>query len=317
MLTVPAAAAVIEVRGLGYRYPGADSAALKGIDLDVPRGSTFGLLGPNGAGKSTLLSILTGLLPAPPGSVRIAGFDSARDGAAIRAISALVPQEYAFYPALSGRENLEFFAGVYRLDRAQRRQRLDYAAQVCRLHDVLERRAETYSGGVKRRLNLAIGLLNAPQILYLDEPTVGIDATSRQTIAAAIQALRADGTTVVYTSHYMEEVETLCDTLAVIDRGRVVIQDRMERLLQRSGGKQLHVLLQAAPTPALQQALALWEPVATQPLRWSLTLAEGAAQLPAMLALLAQHGAVVEQLQFGISRLEQVYTTLLEGRALP
>ncbi len=133
-----------------------------------------------------------------------------------------MPQDLAFYPALTGRENLKYFADVYGLSTAQWRQRLEYCVEVCRLDEVLEQRAARYSGGLKRRLNLAIGLLHAPRILYLDEPTVGIDARSRQVIVAAIKALRAAGTTLVYTSHYMEEIEAICDTLAVIDHGRVV-----------------------------------------------------------------------------------------------
>lgn len=309
--------AYISIRNLSWRYPGADHAALDDVALSVARGSTFGLLGPNGAGKSTLLSMLTGLLPAPPGTVRVAGRDAAREAAQIKAQSALVPQDYAFYPALSGRENLRFFAGIHGLDRAQWRRRLDYCVEVCRLGEVLERPAEHYSGGVKRRLNLAIGLLNAPRILYLDEPTVGIDALSRQCIIDAIRALKADGVTVIYTSHYMEEVEAICDALAVIDRGRVVVQERMEHLLQRGGVKQLQLLLREPPPKALRAALA---PFAPQPLgatRWTLHLQQGAAQLPQILALLAQHGAAVEQLQFGVSRLEQVYMALLEGRQLP
>ncbi|MEJ0099223.1 MAG: ABC transporter ATP-binding protein [Pseudomonadota bacterium] len=213
---------LIRVDGLTYRYAGATQPALDGVDLAIEAGSSFGLLGPNGAGKTTLLSLLTGLLPPQQGTLHIAGFDPAHEPQRIRALTGLVPQELAFYPALSGRENLKFFADVHGISPAQWSQRLEYCVQVCRLDEVLDQQAARYSGGLKRRLNLAIGLLHAPRILYLDEPTAGIDARSRQVIVAAIKALREGGTTLVYTSHYMEEIEAICDTIAVIDHGRVV-----------------------------------------------------------------------------------------------
>lgn len=300
----------IAVSGLDYRYPGAGQPALTGIELRVPRASTFGLLGPNGAGKSTLLSLLIGLRRAQRGRIEIAGFDSIAGAARIRALSALVPQDYAFYPSLTGRENLRFFAGLHGLDERRWRQRLDYCVAACRLEDVLDRRSEHYSGGVKRRLNLAIGLLNAPQILYLDEPTVGIDALSRQCILDAIRALKAEGVTIVYTSHYMEEVEAICDALAVIDSGRVVLQGDTQQLLREEAARQLQLQLEAEPDAALLAALAPYAPVAIGR-RLELQLAAGSTQLPELLALLARHGAVVEQLHFGASRLEQVYLALL------
>ncbi len=309
-------APIITVSGLAYQYHNAPAPALADINLAIPKGATFGLLGPNGAGKSTLLAVLTGLLPVRIGAVAIAGFDAATASTQIKSISALVPQDYAFYPALSGRENLAFFAGILGLHGPMKRRQLERCIEVCRLQEVLDQRAEFYSGGVKRRLNLAIGLLNAPQILYLDEPTVGIDALSRRCIIEAMHALKQSGTTVIYTSHYMEEVEALCDTVAVIDRGRVVVQDRMENVLQRSGAKSLHLLLQAPLSKAALAALDVYAPSAISPLRWTLQLPTGVAELPAALALLAQQGVAIEQLQLGVSRLEQVYMALLEGRTL-
>jgi ABC-2 type transport system ATP-binding protein len=213
---------LISIRGLVFRYAGATRPALEEVDLDIPQGCSFGLLGPNGAGKTTLLSLLTGLLPPQQGEIHVAGLELAREPARVRRLTGLVPQDLAYYPALTGRENLRFFADVYGLSAAQWRERLDHCVAVCQLDEVLDQRAAHYSGGLKRRLNLAIGLLHSPQILYLDEPTVGIDARSRQVIVAAIKALAAQGTTLVYTSHYMEEIESICDTLAVIDHGHVV-----------------------------------------------------------------------------------------------
>jgi ABC-2 type transport system ATP-binding protein len=225
-------APLVSIEGLSYCYAGAPRPALQAVELTIPQGASFGLLGPNGAGKTTLLSLLTGLLPPQQGRIRIAGLDPAREPARIRALTGLVPQDLAFYPQLTGRENLRFFADVYGLDTQQWPQRLAHCVAVCQLEEVLDERAATYSGGLKRRLNLAIGLLHAPQLLYLDEPTVGIDARSRQVIVTAIKALREQGTTLVYTSHYMEEIEAICDTLAVIDHGRVVARGTTAELVR-------------------------------------------------------------------------------------
>ena len=301
---------LIAVRDLRHRYPGAEREALAGIDLDIAAGSSFGLLGPNGAGKSTLLSLLTGIARPQQGEIRIDGRELRRERDAIRAIGALVPQEYAFYPALSGLENLHFFAGIYGLDRQQRRARIDQAVAICRLDEYLPRRAESYSGGVKRRLNLAIGLLNAPRILYLDEPTVGIDALSRHCIVEAIRALHRLGTTVVYTSHYMEEVEAICDEIAVIDRGRVVARDSVAALLGERRQRQLRIRLEQAPSET-QRALWLAHPgAALDGDRLTLPLPDP-AQLAPLLTELAQSGLTPQQLQYGVSRLEEIYLELL------
>ena len=278
--------AFISIQGVSYRYPRSDAPALTSIDLTIPRGRIFGLLGPNGAGKTTLLSILTGVLPVQQGDVRVAGLDARLQAAEIKAISGLVPQDYAFYPALTARENLRFFAGVYRLSRGDWLQRLDHCVHACQLQEVLDQRAEQYSGGMKRRLNLAIGLLSAPEILYLDEPTVGVDARSRQCIVAAIRALTTVGTTVVYTSHYMEEVEAICDELAIVDRGRIIVQDRMDRLLHRGANKLLTIVL-AQPLPSgAQVGLAAWQPVSADRLRWTFSLPGGAPQIADVLELI-------------------------------
>ena len=302
----------VSIKGLSHRYPQGSRAALENIDLDIPRGASFGLLGPNGAGKTTLLSLLTGLLPVQQGEIRIAGLNLRDHLARIKAFSGLVPQDYAFYPALTGRENLHFFADVYGLTSQQWQQRLAYCVEVCRLEEVLEQRAGEYSGGIKRRLNLAIGLLNAPQILYLDEPTVGIDARSRQLIVTAIQALRREGTTLIYTSHYMEEIEAICDELAIVDHGRVVARATTAQLLQDRDSKQVTIKLAAPLPPAASQSLAAWQPTHDEPLQLSLSLHDS-AQLREMLDVLAQHGVEIQQLQFGVKRLEQIYLRLLEG----
>lgn len=303
----------ISISGLTYRYDNADTPALDTLTLDIAGGSTFGLLGPNGAGKSTLLSILTGILAPPPGHVVIDGHRLPEDAEAVKAHSALVPQEYAFYPTLTARENLKFFAGLYRLTPAQWRERLAQCVEVCRLQDVLDRRTEQCSGGLKRRINLAIGLLAAPKILYLDEPTVGIDAVSRGYILDAIKRLKGNGSTIVYTSHYMEEVETLCDEVAVIDRGKLIAHGNVAALLSATGSQVLHVTLSDPATDAVRTAASKWNAEFTDARHLLLTAPLN--ELDAILRELAVHGARVAQLQYGVSRLHDVYLKLLEDRA--
>lgn len=305
---------MIHIDHLSHRYPKAGALALDDVTLDLPRGSSFGLLGPNGAGKTTLLSILTGLQTPQSGQVIIAGQDLTQHAATIKAMSAYVPQDHAFYLTLSGRENLRFFADVYGLSKTRYRERLDYCIDVCRLQELLDKRTAQYSGGMKRRLNLAIGLLNAPQILYLDEPTVGIDAISRQVIIAAIQTLRAQGTTVVYTSHYMEEVEALCDELAIINHGRLVARDTTANLLQQGRRKTLLLTLDRKPDDSALRALQPWSPQTVHERQFELSLND-AQELGRIMSVCQEQRLLVEQAQFGISKLERIYLSLLQAEA--
>ena len=295
-------------RDVSYRYADAPALALERVSLDVPRAEIFGLLGPNGAGKSTLLGILSGSLICQSGEVTIAGERLTKRARRIKQLSAVVPQEYAFYESLSGRQNLDYFGSVFGLSRTELTARRANAVEICRLQEHLNRTAGQYSGGLKRRLNLAIGLLNAPKILYLDEPTVGIDAESRRFIIDAVLALKALGTTIVYTSHYMEEVEELCDSVAVIDHGRVVVQERMENLLRREGGQILQITLRDA-TPNLTDILQSFQPTHIDHTVWSLTVPT--SRLQEVLSTLDRHGIAFERLQYGVSRLEKIYLELL------
>lgn len=302
----------ISIRHLSHRYPGAEVPALDDITIDIAKGTTFGLLGPNGAGKSTLLSILIGIQKSQSGEVAIGDFRLPNDSAQIKSISALVPQEYAFYPSLTGRENLKFFAGLYRLTAAQYRDRFAYSVEVCRLQSVLDQRSEQYSGGVKRRLNLAIGLMAAPAILYLDEPTVGIDAVSRGYILEAIAKLKGGGTTIVYTSHYMEEVEALCDELAVIDHGKVIVHDQVSKLLSRQASQVLQITLEKELPESLRSEFAYWSPQFTERVaKFDVPL----TSLDEVLKKFERNGIAIQQVQYGVSRLHDVYLKLLEDRA--
>lgn len=300
----------IELTDIGFTYPGETRPALSGISLSVASGSCFGLLGPNGAGKTTLLSMLNGILPIQSGSACINGL--ALPNRTLKEHAAIVPQDYAFYMALSGRENLECFAGLYGLRGAQKQQRIDFAVQVCALAEVLDKPAEHYSGGVKRRLNLAIGLLNQPRILYLDEPTVGIDAQSRHFILESIRTLQQSGMTIIYTSHYMEEVQSICDALAVIDHGRLLLTDTVSNLLERDAAHTARITLAQTPSEAALAALAALGTLECHDTQLRIELHHTADAIEALTRALGEQGLTVRQLHYGSNRLEDVYLGITE-----
>ena len=198
-----------------------DLKALDGLSLEIKKGTIFGLLGVNGAGKSTILSILNGLTPIDSGEIKVFGFDLKKDIKKIKKISSIVPQNLAFYEQLTVKENLEFFKNVQNGTKRSYKKAID----INTLEEILNQKASTLSGGQKRRLNIAIGLLNNPQIIYFDEPTVGIDPKSRNEILETIKAYKKLGITVIYTSHYMNEVEMICDEVAIISHGKLVTQE--------------------------------------------------------------------------------------------
>lgn len=246
---------MIEIEGLRFRYPGAEADAIRDLSLQVDAGRLFGLLGPNGSGKTTLISLLTGLLRPAAGGIRINNQPLPAATRRVQQNCALAPQEYAFYPRLTVFENLRFFAGVLALRGDELDGRVDEAIAATALQSFESKRAERLSGGLKRRLNLAIALLNRPSLLFLDEPTVGIDPQSRHFILEAIRRINAAGTTVVYTSHYMEEVEALCNDIAVLDDGQLLAHGTLAELLGNTGPRQATFMLDTEPDPALQKTL--------------------------------------------------------------
>lgn len=221
---------MINIENLNFKYPGSKKDALQNIQLSIKKGSLLGLIGPNAAGKTTLISLLTGVLKYTQGTITIAGYDLAKESKQAKQLIGYIPQDYAFYPNLTALENLQFFAGVQNITSARKSERIAYCLEFCQLKNVATQRVSEFSGGLKRRLNIAIGLLNDPQILFFDEPTVGIDPQSRFFILQQIKALQEQGKTIIYTSHYMEEVEQLCDYLAIIDHGKVLKQGTLKSL---------------------------------------------------------------------------------------
>ncbi len=226
-----AAAPAIEVQHVLKRFRPDAPPALDDLSITVPQGVIFGILGPNGAGKTTLLSILCGLLKPTAGSVRLAGHDTLT--AEVKRMLGVVPQEPAIYPTLTGRENLEYFGRMQGLRGARLAERVNACLQIAEIGDQADRRVEHYSGGYKRRLNLVIGLIHEPRILILDEPTLAIDPHSRSLIHQRLRELHAAGVTILLTTHYLEEAESLCRNIAIIDQGRIAERTSLPRLLSR------------------------------------------------------------------------------------
>ena len=224
---------VVEIIDLKKTYdPGIE--ALAGVDLCVERGDTFGILGPNGAGKTTLISILCGILAPSSGRVRVFGQAPGKDRD-LRKLVALVPQDIALYPSLTARENLLYFGRMQGLSGRYLSDRVEKSLEFLDLGENSDRRAEVCSGGMKRRINLSVALLGEPQLLVLDEPTVGIDVQTRVNILDKIADLNKKGMTLVYTSHYMEEVQKVCKKVAVIDSGRVLAKGPLKEVMSAHG----------------------------------------------------------------------------------
>jgi ABC-2 type transport system ATP-binding protein len=221
--------AILRIRDL-YKKHG-DFEALRGVSLDVHRGECFGLLGPNGAGKTTLLSILACLSAPNSGEVTLEGQPLRIDDLAARGSIGLATQELALYRDLSARENLRFFGKLYGLRGAELENRIDAGIELAGLRDKASHPVRTYSGGMQRRLNLAVAVVHRPKLLLLDEPTTGVDPQSRNHIFERVQELNREGMTVIYTTHYMEEVQRLCTRIAILDGGRLVASDTLTNLL--------------------------------------------------------------------------------------
>ncbi|MEU4282976.1 ATP-binding cassette domain-containing protein [Nocardiopsis dassonvillei] len=243
----------ITARGLGKRY--GKSWALRGFDLDVPAGSVCGLLGPNGAGKTTAVRVLATLLRADEGTARVAGYDVASQGDAVRRSIGLVGQNAAVDEVLSGRQNLEMFGRLYHLGARRAAARADELLERFRLADTGRKPVSAYSGGMRRRLDLAASMILSPPVLFLDEPTVGLDPRGRNEVWNAVRALVAGDTTVLLTTQYLEEADQLADRISVVDSGRVVAEGTPEELKSQLGGDRLDVVLHEAA--ALDRATAL------------------------------------------------------------
>ena len=300
----------VEIRGLTKRF--GELQALAGVDLHVAPGEVLGLLGPNGAGKSTLVRALTGRVRPDAGEIRLFGRPADAPGA--RDLLGYVPQEIALYPVLTARQNLRVFGRYQGLEGAALAAAIAQGLAFANLEDRAGDPVEPFSGGMKRRLNLAVGILHRPRAVLLDEPTVGVDPQSRERIYAMIGELAAAGVAILYTTHYMEEAERLCDRVAVIDHGRVIATGTQAELVRATvgAGRAIHVDGDR-PIPA---ALAAGFPGATvEGDRLLLTTPEPAQVIPRLLAAFERAGVGVRDLELVTPGLESVFLHLT-GREL-
>jgi ABC-2 type transport system ATP-binding protein len=242
---------IVEADKLVKQYPGSPEPAVRGLSFTIQQGEIFGFLGPNGAGKTTTISMLSCLLKPTSGSATVTGFDLIRQSSEVKRRIGLVPQDLALYPTLSARDNLLFFGRIYGLKGSDLRERVDDALKMVGLFDRAGDAIETFSGGMKRRVNIAAGLLHKPDVLFLDEPTVGVDPQSRNFIFDNVESLNRDGLTVLYTTHYMEEAQRLCGRVAIIDQGQIIALDTPKALIDSLGGG----IIQLGTPPELPESL--------------------------------------------------------------
>ncbi|HMG81621.1 MAG TPA: ABC transporter ATP-binding protein [Ferruginibacter sp.] len=223
--------AAVSIEGLGFSYPGQSNNCFANLNLQIEAGERFGIFGPNGAGKTTLMNCMTGLLSFQKGKLTLFGNDIAAHKKATNKLFGFVPQDFSFYQELSPAQNLEFFGAWYGLNKQTTRQRTTELLEVLGLSDVKDKQVHKFSGGMKRRVNLAIGVLHNPRILFLDEPTVGVDIQTRHAIINYLKELNSNGTTLVYTSHQLSEAEELCNKIALIEAGKIIAHDTLHNLL--------------------------------------------------------------------------------------
>ena len=297
----------LSLRGLGKDY--GTRRAVGAIDLEVQRGECMGLLGPNGAGKTTTISMACGVVTPTRGAIAIGGIELATDPHGAKSKLGLVPQQLALYEELSALQNLRYFGALYGLHGALLAERVDWALGVVGLRDRARDPVKQYSGGMQRRLNLAAGLVHKPEVLVLDEPTVGVDPQSRNHIFETVRELRAGGMTIVYTSHYMEEVEALCDRVAIIDGGAIVAVGTISELVAQHSLRGVALVL-GGPPAAITAALAAVAPHGTvEQTDGALRIVPTAGLAPVIAAIEAA-GATIEHIESHRASLETAFLAL-------
>jgi len=305
---------MIKITNLLKRYD--EKVALDHLTLEIKAGTIFGLLGPNGAGKTTLISILNGLTTVDEGEVTVFDLPLETNLNAIRKRCALIPQTLAFYENLTVIENLEFFGGVQNIEAETLKQNIAYAVETNRLGSMLKQKASTLSGGQKRRLNIAIGLLNDPDILFFDEPTVGIDPESRNEILETIMSFKKDNKTVVYTSHYMPEIEKICDEVAIINAGKIIKQGTLESMLSNESADQLIIEVYETSLEKLQTSCPKMEELTVIDENSLILEGKESNTVSEALALLEAESIAVKNIRYGTTTLESLFISLTsKGRA--
>ncbi|SET08669.1 ABC-2 type transport system ATP-binding protein [Methanococcoides vulcani] len=307
--------AIITVEDLSKQYDG--FMAVEGVSFDIKRGEIFGLLGPNGAGKSTIISILCCLLEPTAGRVTIDGFDVEKNATDIKKIIGVVPQEISLYYTLTARENLAFYAKIYGLSGKAMKDRIEELLDMVGLTDRADDRLEGYSGGMKRRINIAVALLHNPRILFLDEPSTGVDPQSRKRIYDTIRDLNRQGTTVLLTTHQMEDAEKLCHRIAIMDKGKLVALDTLQGLLKLVGESDIiQVTSKELPPEAADtiQQIDKVQKVAVDGGSMTIGLVRGRESLAGIIDILIASGTKVESIQIKEPDLETLFLHLTGTR---
>jgi ABC-2 type transport system ATP-binding protein len=303
--------AIITVENLVKKYNG--HTAVDGISFEIKRGEIFGLLGPNGAGKSTIISILCCLLEPSLGRVMIDGLEIKKNASDIKKIIGVVPQEISLYPTLTARENLEFYGKIYGLSGRTLKSRVEALLDMVGLTERADDLLEGYSGGMKRRINIAAALLHEPRILYLDEPSTGVDPQSRRRIYDTIQDLNRQGTTVLLTTHQMEDAEKLCHRIAIMDKGKLVALDTLKGLLELVGESDLiHVLateILPGPVESIKRMPNV-QKVSLDEGNMTIQLVRGRESLVGIIDILVSAGTRVESIYIKEPDLESLFLHL-------
>lgn len=225
----------IHIDNVFFQYPGQDKPFLQNFNLTIQQGERFGLFGPNGSGKTTLMMLMTGLLSPQKGDILLLGNNIQKNDASVKKLFGFVPQDFSFYQELSPAENLQYFGALSGLKKNEIKEKTNFLLGILGLKNEKNTAVKNFSGGMKRRVNLAIGVIHSPQILFLDEPTVGVDVQTRTAIIDYLKELNKNGTTLIYTSHQLVEAEELCDHIALVDDGKVIAHDSLETLLSQYG----------------------------------------------------------------------------------
>jgi len=312
---------VLVVENLIKQY--GDLMAVDNISFEASQGTVFGLLGPNGAGKSTAINCISGLLKATSGRIRVAGFDVQKEGKKARKSLGVVPQELALYEDLPAIDNLRFWGKAYGMRGAELQSRVQDVLAHIGLGDRAGDLPKTFSGGMKRRLNFGCGIVHRPAVMLLDEPTVGVDPQSRERLFEMVEAERNNGTCVLYTTHYMEEAERLCDSVAIIDHGKLISQGTVAELRAQLGARDVLQLSGEFPQASTELAvknlvesgLSDLEMISQEETSITLTLTSGSQHLPAIFSTLSDAGGKVSETNLRSPNLETLFL-LLTGKEL-
>ncbi len=304
---------IVQADSLVKKYGGI--AAVDGVSFSIEKGQIFGLLGPNGAGKTTTISILSTFLEPTGGEAAVDGLSVRRQAGKVREIIGFVPQEIALYPTLTALQNLKFYGKMYGLGGALLDERCRDVLELVELWERRHDNIEKFSGGMKRRINLGAGLLHGPRFLLLDEPTVGVDPQSREHIFDTIFKIRDNGATILYTSHYMEEVELLCDHIAIMDRGKVIASGTLKELLKmlgEGGVIELEVAPPGCPAGLKEKIQGQQEVTATrsEDNKLFVSSSNSARSLPPVLKVLEQSGCQISSLELYAPSLEKLFIQL-------